>query len=261
MMSKETATISRQRLNHGGPSMASLALGVLLGMSWFALEGCGPTKVTTNSAPDIEKYRVKTIAVLPFEALATPQTTERRDPEILGPQGVLRSDISLGIPPTVERQNQPTATVPAVAAERVTQIVYRKLQPWGGILTLTPSETGRVVASLGPQAAKLPQPQLVRELAERMKADAVLVGRVLIYQERGGSKWGGDPAVVGFELKLVGADGKVLWVGSYFERQQPMTEDFAGFLDRGGLFVTADELAAYGAEHVLKEFPFGTRAH
>ncbi|TAJ09459.1 MAG: hypothetical protein EPO61_05180 [Nitrospirae bacterium] len=240
--------------------MSSLALGLLLGMSWFALEGCGPTKVTTNSAPDIEKYRIKTIAVLPFEALATPQTTERRDTEILAPQGVLRSDISLGIPPTVERQNQPTATVPAVAADHVTRIVYGKLRQWGGILTLTPSETGRVAASLGPQAAKLPQPQLVRQVAEQMKADAVLVGRVLIYQERAGSKWGGDPAVVGFELKLVGADGKVLWVGNYFERQRPLIEDLAGFLDRGGVFVTADELAAYGAEHVFKEFPFGTPA-
>lgn len=257
-MSNEAATIGRPWPNDGRPSRSSLVLVLLLGMSWFALEGCGPTKVTTNSAPDIEKYRIKTIAVLPFEALATPQTTERRDMEILGPQSVLRSDISLGIPPTVERTNQPTAVVPAVAAERVTQIVYGKLRQWGGILTLTPSETGRASAALGPQAANLPQPQLVRQVAERMKADAVLVGRVLIYQERAGSKWGGDPAVVGFEVKLVGADGKVLWVGNYFERQRPMIEDFAGFLDRGGVFVTADELAAYGAEHVLKEFPFGT---
>lgn len=233
-------------------------LALLFGLSVAALPGCGPTKVTVNSAPDIEKYQVRTIAVLPFEALATPQTTERRDTEILGPQGILKSDISLGIPPTVERQNQPTATVPAVAADRVTQIVYGKLRRWHGILALTPGETGRASAALGPQAAKLPQGQLVRQVAERMKADAVLVGRVLIYQERGGSKWGGDPAVVGFELKLIGADGKVLWVGNYFERQRPLTEDFAGAWDRNGVFVTADELAAYGAEHVLRQFPFGS---
>jgi len=242
--------------------MPSVTLTLLiLGLAGLALDGCGPTKVTTKSAQDIEQYRVKTIAMFPFEALATPQTADRRDTEMLGPQGLLRSDISLGIPPTVERTNQPTATVPAVAAERITQIVFAKMQKLGGLLTLTPWETGLVVASLGPEAAKLPQTQLARQVTERMQADAVLAGRVLIYQERAGGKWGGVPAVVGFELKLIGADGKVLWVGNYFERQRPMIEDFAGFLDRGGVFVTAEELASYGATHVLKEFPFGTRTN
>jgi hypothetical protein len=37
-----------------------------------------------------------------------------------------------------------------------------------------------------------------------------------------------------------------------------MTEDFMGFIERHGMFVTAEELAAYGVEHILREFPFGT---
>ncbi|MFM8551936.1 MAG: hypothetical protein ACKOCD_06445, partial [Nitrospiraceae bacterium] len=152
--------------------LSSSVLVWLLGLSVAGLDGCGPTKVTVNSAQDIEKYRVKTIAVVPFEALATPQTADRRDTELLGPHGVLRSDISLGVPPTVERTNQPTATVPAVAAERVTQIVYGRLRQWNGLLALTPWETGKIVTAMGPQAATLPQAQLARQLAEQMKADA-----------------------------------------------------------------------------------------
>ena len=35
-----------------------------------------------------------------------------------------------------------------------------------------------------------------------------------------------------------------------------MTEDFMGFIHRWA-FVTADELAEYGVDEVLKEFPFG----
>jgi hypothetical protein len=63
---------------------------------------------------------------------------------------------------------------------------------------------------------------------------------------------------VGFEVKVVAADGQVLWVGNYYERQRPMIEDFSGFLQRWGAFVTAEELAQYGVDEVLKEFPFGT---
>lgn len=61
-----------------------------------------------------------------------------------------------------------------------------------------------------------------------------------------------------WDLKLrLSADGQVLWEGNYYERQRPMTEDVMGFIQRHGVFVTADELAAYGVEHLLLEFPFG----
>ncbi|MEK9139668.1 MAG: hypothetical protein AAB308_01325, partial [Nitrospirota bacterium] len=77
------------------------------------------------------------------------------------------------------------------------------------------------------------------------------------YQERVGSRLGANPpATVGFETKVVAADGQVLWVGGYYERQRPMTEDLMGFLQRWA-FVTAAELAEYGVDEVLKNFPFG----
>jgi hypothetical protein len=58
-------------------------------------------------------------------------------------------------------------------------------------------------------------------------------------------------------VKVVAADGQVLWVGNYYERQRPMNEDFTGFVQRRGAFVTAEELAQYGVEEILKKFPFG----
>ena len=82
-----------------------------------------------------------------------------------------------------------------------------------------------------------------------------------MYQERVGSRLGADPpAAVGFEVKLVAPDGMVLWVGNYYEKQRPMTEDFAGFIQRYGVFVTAEELAAYGAAELADVFPFGGAA-
>jgi hypothetical protein len=79
-----------------------------------------------------------------------------------------------------------------------------------------------------------------------------------MYQERVGSRLGAHPpAIVGFQAKVIAVDGQVLWVGEYYERQRPMTEDLLGFLQRWS-FVTAAELAEYGVEEVLKEFPFGS---
>jgi hypothetical protein len=81
---------------------------------------------------------------------------------------------------------------------------------------------------------------------------------VLVYQERVGGRFGADPpAVVGFEVKLVAPDGNILWEGNYYEKQRPMTEDFIGFVQRYGMFVTADELAAYGAGKLAEALPVG----
>lgn len=241
------------------PAMTAARLG-LSGLACLVLTACGPTKVTTKTAPDIDQYVVKTVAVMPFEALPTPQVRDQLDTSIPPPAGAMRSEISLGTPPTVERVNQPTAKVPTSAAEKITQMVYGKLDQMTTMKVIPPWETGKTLKALEQQTAGLPKERLIRQVAGRIPSDAVLMGKVLIYQERDGGKWGGNPATVGFEVTLVAADGKILWVGNYFEKQRPMIEDFAGFIERGGVFVTAEELAQYGAQHVLKYFPFGNPA-
>ncbi len=106
---------------------------------------------------------------------------------------------------------------------------------------------------------KLTPERQAADIAAELKADAALMGQVLVYQERSGGKLGANPpATVGFEVKVVATDGQVLWVGNYYERQKPLTQDFLGFIHHGGVFVTAEELAQYGADEVLKKFPFGS---
>ena len=108
------------------------------------------------------------------------------------------------------------------------------------------------------ETTKVTPERQAADLAAKLKADAALIGQVLVYQERSGGKLGASPpATVGFEVKAVAPDGQVLWVGNYYERQKPMTQDFLGFVQHGGVFVTAEELAQYGADQVLKTFPFG----
>ena len=232
--------------------IACVAGGLLL------LTGCSGAKVTTRASNELSRYHVKTVAVLPFTTIGTPQMRDQGDPYLSTPQGVRRSDISVGVQSNVEPPPRQTVTVPSSAAEKVTQLFWARLRNRPGLVTVSPGEAGKAAAALGGATAKLMPEKAAADVAVKLKADAVFIGQVLVYQERVGSRLGANPpASVGFEVKVVAADGQVLWVGNYYERQRPMTEDFLGFIHRWS-FVTADELAEYGVENVLDEFPFGT---
>jgi hypothetical protein len=242
------------------PSFAAVLVLACLGFT-VVLQGCGPTKVKVDTSPEIPKYRLESIAILPFESLATPQAVQTTPPQFSVPQGAKRSDINVAVPPASERLSPVTTTVPPHAAEKVTELFYEKLQARGDVRVIAPHETSRVKAEVMKDVTEPSQQELAKRVLSRLSADAVLVGRVLVYQERGGSKWGGEPASVGFEVKLLGPDGTTLWVGNYYERQLPMNQDLVGFFQHGGVFVTAEELAEYGVERLIKKFPFSGRPH
>ncbi len=234
----------------------SIGLVCLAGII-LAGAGCSGAKVTTKASNELSRYQVKTIAFVPFTTMATPQVPDQGDPFISTPQGVRRSDISVGVQSNVEPPSRQTVMVPALAAEKVTQLFWTRLRSRTGVVVSSPNETGKTVASLGGDPLKTPPEMTAAAVAKKLHQDAALIGQVLVYQERVGSRLGANPpASVGFEIKVVAADGQVLWVGNYYERQRPMTEDFMGFIHRWA-FVTADELAQYGVDEVLKEFPFG----
>jgi hypothetical protein len=137
--------------------------------------------------------------------------------------------------------------------------MWEKLKARSGLDILSPRKAEAVAQELMPDGASNNVP--AHKIAQRLFADAALSGKVLVYQERVGGRLGADPpAAVGFEIKLVAPDGTVLWEGNYYEKQRPMIEDLLGFIKRYGMFVTAEELAAYGAAELAKAFPFGTAA-
>jgi len=225
--------------------------GVLL-----AGPGCSGAKVTTKSSNELPRYQIGTLALVPFTSLKTPQMHDQRNSYFSTPEGALGSDISIAVSPDTEVPSRQTATVPGYAADKVTQLFWKHLQAKEGLRVLPPGDTAKVDTTAA-EATKSTPEMAAANLAKRLNADATLVGQVLVFQERVGSRMGASPAAaVGFEVKVVAADGQVLWVGNYYERQRPMTEDFMGFIHRWA-FVTADELAEYGVDEVLKEFPFG----
>ena len=220
------------------------------------LSGCSGKKVTTKASSQLSAYHIRTIALIPFETMTTPQAMESSGPSFPVPSGARRSDMSIAVSPTTDQYARRTQLVPPAAGEKLTELMWTKLKARVGLRVLSPNEAVAAARELAGGTA--PETVPTQKIAQRLGADAALSGKVLVYQERVGSRLGADPpAVVGFEVKLVAPDGTLLWEGNYYEKQRPMTEDFVGFIQRYGMFVTAEELAAYGAAELAEVIPVG----
>lgn len=230
---------------------------LLVSMALLLLSGCSGKKVTAKVSSQLGKYHIRTIALIPFQTMATPQVVELSGPSFPVPSGARRSDVSVAVPSATDQYVRPTRLVPQAAGEKITELMWSKLKTRPGLEFLSPKEAAGAARELAGRDA--PETASADKIAQRLSADAALSGKVLVYQERVGGRLGADPpAAVGFEVKLVASDGMVLWEGNYYEKQRPMIEDFLGFIQRYGMFVTAEELAAYGAAELAKVFPFGT---
>lgn len=240
------------------PAATRLMLhGFILAALMSAAVGCSGWKVTTESSEALPRYTVRSIALVPFTALTTPQVRDQGDFFFSTPESARQQHMSLAIPSDVEPQFKQAVVVPAYAAERITQLFWKRLQTREGLRVLPLGDSARVSA-IELTVPKVKPEAVAASTAKALNADAAIIGFVSMYQERVGSRLGASPAAsVGFDVKVVAADGRVLWVGNYYERQRPLTEDFMGFVQRLGMFVTAEELAEYGVDEMLKEFPFG----
>lgn len=196
----------------------------------MVMAACAPAKVTTTASPALEQYQIRSVVIMPFDRLTTPQIVD-----------------------TLESVAGLPTTVPHRVPDKIREVVSRQLQARQDVRVIPADQ-----ASLGRHERGTPDQQgkeVIKDVIRTTGADAALLGRVLIYREREGGRWGATPAAVGFELKLVAADGVTLWTANYYERQRPLNEDFIGFWQHGGGFATAEELAEYGAERIVREFP------
>jgi hypothetical protein len=112
----------------------------------------------------------------------------------------------------------------------------------------SPYSTGRVRAAL--------ESDTKLRVVDPEDADAILSGSVRRWVERDGSASGvRHPASVWLELELRDRNGQLRWRGTYEETQTALSED-AGSLprawERGFRWVTASELADYGARELVQ---------
>lgn len=238
----------------GAPTLLlRLALAVMV---TTLVAGCSGWKVNTASSDLLPRYTVRTLVLIPFTAMTTPQMRDQGDFYFSTPPSLRQQDMSVAVASDVEPRPRQVTVVPPHAAERITQLFRKRLQSRGSPL-LVPLEESVHLPTAEPTSPTARPEAAAAAVARKVNADAAMIGFVSMYQERVGSRLGAHPAAaVGFEVKVVAADGQVLWVGNYYERQRPLTEDFVGFVQRFGMFVTADELAEYGVDAILKEFPF-----
>ncbi len=231
----------------------------LVGMCGLML-GCVPSKVHVQTAPEFNPFSISRVAVIPFhireiQRLETGEIRGTvRDPEEIRTQFRLPGTDRL----EVSRTSVASQAELRLAAERLTAKVMSVLggRPFLQVVGPPLSSPSSFEEELGSSMARLAQ-----TMGSALKVDGVIMGRLRTFREREGTKLGAQPAAVGFEMVLFGSkDGKVLWKGEYFEEQKPMTEDLVGFFEKGGGFVTAEELGDWGVKEVLETLPIGNEA-
>ena len=137
-------------------------------------------------------------------------------------------------------------------------MVYANLKHRPGLKIISPNEVARVLSKKSLNPSKIQNQILAREVGRILSLDAVIIGQVRVFRERAGQKFAAIPAAVGFDVQVINAqDGTVVWIGDFFEEQKPFTQDFKGMLERGGKWVTAEELARSGVKRVIQRLPIG----
>jgi hypothetical protein len=102
--------------------------------------------------------------------------------------------------------------------------------------------------------------RLLVQIGRSVKADAVMIGTIYRFRQRVGAALGVDsPASVAFALELIRvADGRIIWHQPFDETQQSLDENLLNigkFFNRGGKWVTAEELATEGLAKMMKTLP------
>ena len=114
----------------------------------LAVVGCSGSKVTTKSSGELPRYQIRTIALVPFTTLATPQVRDIVDLTFSVPPEVRRSDMGMAVPPNIEQSLRQTVTVPTGAGDIVTQLLWSRLQHRQDVTVLLPGEAAKALAML-----------------------------------------------------------------------------------------------------------------
>jgi len=161
---------------------------------------------------------------------------------------------------SIEQICQYDPNIAANAGPTLTRLVYEYLRRRFGDRIVDRQAVAKAYSVLAlDQHLDTPR-SLAMKLGSKLGADAVFVGTVWRYRDRGALKEIRDsPATVAFAVYLIDTkSGQQMWRGLYEVTQRPISENLlqAGKLLKLGLkWRTADELAQIGVEEAFKDFP------
>jgi hypothetical protein len=124
---------------------------VLVGLALLLVVGCSGSKVTTKASAELSRYQVRTIALVPFTTLATPQARDVADRTFSVPPNILRSDMGRAVPLNIEQPLSQTVSVPTGAGDIVTQLLWSRLQARQGVTVLSPNEAAKALMTQAAQ--------------------------------------------------------------------------------------------------------------
>ena len=164
--------------------------------------------------------------------------------------------------PTFQRAKDPNAPSAALSAELVTRFVAEAFAAQG-IAVVAPND---LVIAYEAEGRVLPRgdAQNVAALAaQQFGATSIATGRVQRYREReGGGAGSFGPASVAFDITLHAPSGSPVYKARFDHTQTTLSGDVFGavrYPGGGTRWLTAAELARWGADHAVEEIPPGLR--
>ena len=221
-------------------------LGIILGI--IIIIGCAQGKVAKHSRSRVGEIPAGgTIAVMPFQSLSDEKFASGDSVRCPICGAVFRSGV---IEPNAE--------------ETLTRFFFEKLSSQGFYDVLPLDQVKDVVSGELSGDMKEFTIEKTVQVGKMLGADAVVIGFVLRYRKREGTAHSVKrPASVAFGVHMVGVkDNKLIWHGSFEETQRSLSENILElftFFKRGRKWLTADELAEYGVDKVLKNFTNSNR--
>jgi hypothetical protein len=218
-------------------------LGLWMTAGALLWQGCStPTRVTTVSQAGFSGARTGTIGVMPFFKGRHPSNVNENlnctlctlvfDPENVG----------TGADSTLTRY--------------VYELAYARFSE-----RILPQDTVMATYSAIPTDSEKDTPMtLARKVGQSIGANYMLFGTVWRYRDRSGSSASSKTAAsVAFDLYLVDVRrGETVWMANFDETQRSLSDniwDAETFFSRGAKWLSANELARFGVEEIMKQMP------
>jgi hypothetical protein len=246
---------------------------LLAGCSSITFPSLIPTNVAATARPDIRKYNIQNIAVMPFRNNTESSNAGYKVANFFYNEILPHKKYSVTPPVLLDRTEEielefrvdPSRRAGTVNREENLRLLGRavsrylkRVQPYTtNNQLLFPGEFSE--GNSNGEAAEIRLSEATGGEAEQA-LDAVVTGVITRYNDRNGNALSTDrPASVSFDVYLISVeDGKVLWNATFDETQGVLSDNLlmlGRFIKGGGVWQTNDTLARNGMNRVLETFP------